>query len=47
MPRPKKGETKAEYIARAIREFKREGFSDEEAKGRAYGFWETYKNDRE
>lgn len=43
MPRPRKGEPRKSFIARAIEEFMREGYSQEEAKGRAYGFWRTYK----
>ncbi len=43
MPKPRLGETKEEFIARVISYFIAEGYSHKEAKGRSYGFWETYK----
>jgi len=43
MPKPRKGEKKKDYISRAIKYFRREGYSQREALGRAYGFWESYK----
>ncbi len=42
MPRPYKGETQEDFIARAIAEFRHEGYPEEEAIGRAYGFWRSY-----
>lgn len=44
MPLPKKGETKKQFILRAIKVFKQEGFSQKVAIGRAHGFWKTYKS---
>jgi hypothetical protein len=43
MPRPKAGESKQDYIARAIPEMLGEGRPLKEAQGRAFGFWDTYK----
>lgn len=43
MPKPVKGEKEDDFISRAIREFMKEGFSQKEAVGRAYGFWKSYK----
>ncbi len=42
MPRPEKGESQEDFISRAITEFRNEGFSEQEAIGRAYGFWRQY-----
>lgn len=42
MPKPKPNESKEEYISRAIETFKKEGFEQKEAIGRAYGFWDYY-----
>jgi hypothetical protein len=44
MPKPTKGETKANYIKRSIPIFIHEGYDRKEAVGRAYGFWDTYGN---
>jgi len=43
MPRPRKGEKKKDFIARAVKEFVKEGYSRKVALGRAYGFWKTYR----
>jgi len=43
MPRPRPQESKEEFIKRAIKYFmEKEGLSQKEAVGRAYGYWETY-----
>lgn len=42
MPKPLKGESREDFIARAIVEFRHEGYPKEEAIGRAYGFWRQY-----
>ena len=42
MPRPRTNENKSAYIKRAIPIFIEEGYSQEQAVGRAYGFWDTY-----
>lgn len=42
MPKPKPGEDKKAYIARAIPEMLGEGRPLKEAQGRAFGMWETY-----
>ncbi len=43
MPFPIKGESKKKYISRAIKYFvDDEGYSQKQAIGRAYGFWDTY-----
>jgi len=41
MPKPRKAEKKDHFIARAIKEFKKEGYT--QAIGRAEGFWKTYR----
>ncbi len=43
MPYPEKGESQAEFIARAIKVFLAEGKTQKQAVGAAYGFWKTYK----
>ena len=44
MPRPKKGESKKEYITRAVRYMvKVEGMSQKAAVGKAYGMWKDSK----
>ncbi len=42
MPRPKTGESKKDYITRAIPAMIHEGYPLKEAQGRAFGFWNTY-----
>jgi len=42
MPKPKAGESKKDYISRAIPEMIHEGYPLKEAQGRAFGFWKTY-----
>jgi hypothetical protein len=42
MPLPRPGESKDSYISRAIKEFRAEGIPQEEAVGRAFGFWKSY-----
>lgn len=43
MPKPKPGESKQDYITRAIPAMIHEGYKLKEAQGRAFGFWETYR----
>ena len=44
MPTPKKNETKRQYISRAVKYMiNKEGLSQKQAVGKAYGMWETYK----
>lgn len=43
MPKPKKTESKKDYIARAIPMMIHEGRPLKEAQGRAFGFWDTYR----
>lgn len=42
MPKPGKNESKSDYIARAIPIFRKEGYFQDEAVGRAYGFCRSY-----
>ena len=42
MPKPRERESKSDYIARAIPIFRQEGYSQEEAVGRAYGYYRSY-----
>lgn len=43
MPFPQKGESKSDFISRAIKEFMgKEGRSQVQAIGRAEGFWSEY-----
>ena len=43
MPRPNPGEKKSEFISRAIKYLmEKEGLSQKQAIGKAYGLWETY-----
>ena len=42
MPYPQKGESRKDYVNRAMPLFKDEGYSQEEAIGRAYGFYKHY-----
>lgn len=42
MPKPKVGESKQNYIMRAIPAMIHEGYPLKEAQGRAFGFWKTY-----
>lgn len=42
MPYPSKGESKQDFISRAIKTFMDEGKPQKEAVGRAYGFWKSY-----
>jgi len=42
MPRPRKGETRKQYLKRAIPEFRKEGYTEKQAVGRAEGFYDTY-----
>ena len=42
MPKPRPGESKQDYIIRAIPAMIHEGYKPKEAQGRAFGFWDTY-----
>jgi len=42
MPKPRKGESKRDYISRAIPAMIHEGYKLKEAQGRVFGFWDTY-----
>ena len=42
MPYPRKGEDKDSYISRAIGIFRNEGYTQDQAIGRAFGFWNSY-----
>ena len=46
MPKPKKNETKKEFVNRSVDIFLKEGYPIKEALGRAYGFWDTYKTNK-
>jgi len=39
MPKPKKGEPKKKYVARAIPEMIEEGLKPNQAAGKAFGWW--------
>lgn len=42
MPKPKKNESRTDYISRAIPMLIHEGLSTKAAQGKAYGMWRTY-----
>ena len=43
MPRPKQGESKRDYISRAIPMMIHEGLELKAAQGKAFGMWRTYR----
>ena len=46
MPKPHEGESKADFISRAIKIFMKEGLSHDKAVGRAFGFYSTYQSSK-
>ena len=46
MPKPKRDETKNEYIARCVKEVRKEGKNIDQALAQCYGMWKEFEKKR-